>query len=136
MKTTGCPNILYPLCLWQFSHLPDHLKLKAMTFSNCPVHADFETVLDFIPSCKFIWDIEQTVKGSQNKSWQNDYIKCTYLSNVEQLCMANTLWFLHFSIVCLIKGPRLKFKGTLKSPKINHRAHCVQKRCLMTNSGL
>ena len=47
--------------------------------------------------------------------------------NVEQLCMANALGFLHFSIACLIKGPMLEFKGTLKSPKIYHRAHSVQK---------
>jgi hypothetical protein len=32
--------------------------------------------------------------------------------------MANALRFMYFLIACLIKGPRLEFKGTLNSPTI------------------
>jgi hypothetical protein len=40
--------------------------VKKITFWNCSVHAEFEHILNLIPSSKCVLNIQQTVKGSQN----------------------------------------------------------------------
>ena len=47
---TGCPTKLFTLCIWQI-----------LSFLSSPVLADFQTVLDYIPTCILGRDIDQSV---------------------------------------------------------------------------